>query len=126
MELVSLRKDGCAQPTRHPLHFFFLALILLLLTTIPQEVALSHPGLKKPDLLKIVAQMWKEQKASAADMSGLHGSPDGSNKQSVGSSLSDDGDSDIDEMENGQSSDDDDAPMADAKDSPVWARRGHL
>jgi hypothetical protein len=93
---------------------------------VPQEVALSHPGLKKPDLLKIVAQMWKEQKASAADMSGLHGSPDGSNKQSVGSSLSDDGDSDIDEMENGQSSDDDDAPMADAKDSPGWARRGHL
>ena len=124
MELVPLRKDGCAQPTLHPPHLCFLALILSLLTTAPQEVALSHPGLKKPDLLKIVAQMWKEQKVS--DLSGLHGSPDGSNKQSVGSSLSDDGDSDIDEMENGQSSDDDDAPMADAKDSPVWARRGHL
>jgi hypothetical protein len=125
VELVPLRKDGCAQPTLHPPHLCFLALILSLLTSAPQEVALSHPGLKKPDLLKIVAQMWKEQKV-AADMSGLHGSPDGSNKQSVGSSLSDDGDSDIDEMENGQSSDDDDAPMADAKDSPVWARRGHL
>jgi hypothetical protein len=91
---------------------------------VPQEVALSHPGLKKPDLLKIVAQMWKEQKSFSADTSGLHGSPDGSNKQSVGSSLSDDGDSDIDEMENGRSSDDD-APMADAKDSPFGARRGH-
>jgi hypothetical protein len=92
-----------------------------------QEVVQTHPGLKKPDLLKIVAQMWKEQKACATDIGGPHGSPDGSNKQSVGSSLSDDGDSDIDdEMENGHlSSDDDDAPMADPQKGPMfWARRG--
>jgi hypothetical protein len=93
-----------------------------------QEVVQSHPGLKKPELLKIVAQMWKEQKACSTDTVGPHGSPDGSNKQSVGSSLSDVGDSDIDdEIENGHiSSDDDDAPMADApKGSMFWARRGH-
>jgi hypothetical protein len=86
-----------------------------------QEVVQSHPGLKKPDLLKIVAQMWKEQKASTSDVGGPHGSPDGSNKHSVGSSLSDVGDSDLeDEMDDGHlSSDDDDAPMADPKD---WAR----
>ena len=93
-----------------------------------QEVAHSHPGLKKPELLKIVAQMWKEQKACSTDTGGPHGSPDGSNKQSVGSSLSDVGDSDIDEeIENGHiSSDDDDAPMADPpKGSLFWARRGN-
>jgi hypothetical protein len=93
---------------------------------LPQEVVLRHPGLKKPELLKIVAQMWKEQKVSTAEVGGPHGSPDGSNKHSVGSSLSDVGDSDIDDdMDNGHlsSDDDDDAPMADPKDPLFWARR---
>jgi hypothetical protein len=91
-----------------------------------QEVASTHPGLKKPELLKIVAQMWREQKEPVADVGGAHGSPDGSNKHSVGSSLSDDRDSDIDEMENGHLSSDDDAPMADPKNAGFWPKRGHL
>jgi len=94
-----------------------------------QEVTQSHPGLKKPELLKIVAQMWKEQKA-AAGVGGAQGSPDGSAKQSVGSGLSDVSDSDSDDgIQAGGSpmsprsgsltpqsaplSEDDDAPLAD-------------
>ena len=70
--------------------------------------------------------MWKDQKASVSETSCLHGSPDGSNKQSVASGLSDVGDSDIDEMEmRPLSSDDDDAPITDVKMLPVWATRAH-
>ena len=127
MESFPFRKDGCTQPNTYPR--LALSPSSSCADKFPQEVTQSHPGLKKPELLKIVAQMWKEQKA-AAGVGGAQGSPDGSAKQSVGSGLSDVSDSDSDDgVQAGGSpmsprsgsltpqsaplSEDDDAPLAD-------------
>ena len=124
MESFPFRKDGCTQPNTYPR--LALSPSSSCADKFPQEVTQSHPGLKKPELLKIVAQMWREQKASASGVGGPQGSPDGSAKQSVGSGMSDVEDSDSDEIyigppmsprsgsitsQSGPLSSDDDAPL---------------
>ena len=61
--------------------------------------------------------MGKEQKAHVAQIGGFHGSPYESNRQGVGTRLSDDGGSDFEKMEHDRlSRDDDDTAMADTND----------
>lgn len=69
--------------------------------------------------------MGTEQKAHVAHIGVFHGSPYESNRQGVRTRLSDDVESDFENMEHGRlSSDDDDAAMADTKHWPFGARPG--